>query len=193
MITKTESHYPYSRIESDTPIQLRLSESLLDILPHGSGIDYTWHISHAKHNPNRFYASNGFHAMNENGMYCHSYDFTLTIDYIPENERKVDCQYCNGRGYRYVMELLPYHISKTEETLTTWLEERFKNKAVIDDTGHPTFECNICNGEGYTVRHPFDLIRLNFHGQREYTCCGYGLKDYIYQLINDDLSFVKVG
>lgn len=25
----------------------------------------------------------------------------------------------------------------------------------------------------------FEFIKLSFHGQREYTCCGYGVKDYL--------------
>lgn len=57
---------------------------LATILPHGSGIDSTWHIEIL---PNRIDCHNSFHCMNENGFYCGWIDFTLSLK--PNNELKI--------------------------------------------------------------------------------------------------------
>jgi len=190
MITKTQSSYPYNRIHSDNPLQLRLSECLVDVLPHGSGINGSWVIDNPKTIDNRFYAHNCFSAMNESGMYCHNYDFTLTIDFIPESGRKQTCQYCNGSGMRYVRDFMQFHPDMNEIELIQWIESAGKTDVVLTESGY-AFTCNLCGGLKFTLRHPFELIRLNWKGQKEYTCCGLGLKDYIYESIDGALCEVK--
>lgn len=59
-----------------------LEDGLKDILPHGSGINHNWRFGYNK-DYTKIYASNCFDAMNESGMYCHYYDFTLTFEYDP--------------------------------------------------------------------------------------------------------------
>jgi DNA-binding ferritin-like protein (Dps family) len=86
---------------------------LIDLLPHGSGINRKWTIQVLKNG--KILASNYYEAMNECGMYCHTYDFTAKISY-------------------------------SEQT-------------------------------GYY------LEKINFHGQKEYSCCGYDLKSYLDELI----------
>lgn len=90
----------------------RIKNVLKDSLPHGSGINGNWSIWQHSKDKTLWYASNFYQAMNEVGMYCHTYDFTLTLK-VKDYERS------------------------------------------------------------------YEIVRLNFHGQKEYACCGYGLKDYL--------------
>jgi len=59
-------------------------EKLLELLPHGAGIDCKWNI-HTCHNGN-IIAKNFFHAMNENGMYDGYMGFTVRI-YREKNDQ----------------------------------------------------------------------------------------------------------
>ena len=54
----------------------KITEALLEVLPHGSGIDYDWRI---ESNGKDLICTNGWHYMNENGMYCDSWDFQVVI------------------------------------------------------------------------------------------------------------------
>ena len=108
--------WPYNYLWANSQVSLELCQNLSDKLPHGSGINYAWHIARK---PNRlFYASNSYDAMNEIGFYCHVYQFTAVYKYHSTNAKL------------------------------------------------------------------FDLIRLNWHGQREYRCCGYGLRDYLTDILS---------
>jgi len=187
MITKTMQGYPWNRIDVANPLRLRLSEALLDVLPHGSGINGSWYIDHPKTIKNRFYAHNTYEAMNENGFYCHNYRFNLTIDFIPESIRKTPCRHCDEKGIRLIKDLMEYHPTMTEIELIEWLEQRLNVAIVLFADGYG-FDCNFCRGKRYTVRHPFELVRLNFHDQREYSCCGYDLKNYLVGIIDESLS-----
>jgi hypothetical protein len=104
---QTENGYPFNRIISDTKSGIKQCEALLDLLPHGSGINSDWHI---KKTGKRFSCTNTYEAMDENGMYCHNYKFTVYYK-------------INGKT--------------------------------------------------------FDFININFHSQRELSCCGYGIIDYL--------------
>jgi hypothetical protein len=50
-------------------------ESIEDMLPHGSGIDYAWRIVQIE--DMTFECSNGFHVMDDSGMYCGRVDFIV--------------------------------------------------------------------------------------------------------------------
>lgn len=54
-----------------------VTKKLLDILPHGSGINGNWHIDYLKNG--KIQAHNFYEGMNESGMYCHTADFTVTL------------------------------------------------------------------------------------------------------------------
>lgn len=54
-----------------------LESWLLNSLPHGSGIDYDWSFEYLKNG--KIQGFNSYHAMNEYGMYCHIYDFMVTL------------------------------------------------------------------------------------------------------------------
>jgi hypothetical protein len=56
-----------------------LEKYLLEKLPHGSGLDYTWRYDYQKSNANKIVLTMSYHAMNENGYYDRVIDFTLTI------------------------------------------------------------------------------------------------------------------
>jgi hypothetical protein len=55
------------------------AEKLLDQLPQGSGLDYTWHIDYDHSSDNRVILTMSYHAMADSGMYDRVIDFTLTI------------------------------------------------------------------------------------------------------------------
>ena len=57
----------------------RIIEILLDVLPHGSGIDCKWEFDVTD---KYVYCTNSFHVMNDNGMYCGYIDFTVKINGI---------------------------------------------------------------------------------------------------------------
>jgi hypothetical protein len=50
---------------------------ILESLPHGSGIDYDWHIEKQKNG--KIKAFNAYHGMNDWGMYVRSVDFSVTF------------------------------------------------------------------------------------------------------------------
>jgi hypothetical protein len=130
---------------------------LKNILPHGSGINYNWNIEYKN---GKVYASNSYEGMNEGGYYCHVYDFTAVYKlnaYLDHDK----CQYCNGSGQRDESNLPEYHNFKTAIP----------------------FVCNVCEGRGYNMKNQFEMVRFNFHGQRENACCGYDLKNYLSEML----------
>ena len=56
----------------------RLQE-LLQELPHGSGLDYTWNYDFSKSNQDKMVLLMNFHAMNQDGYYDGIIDFKVTI------------------------------------------------------------------------------------------------------------------
>lgn len=120
-------------------------ERIKKLLPHGSGINGNWNVERSKKHSNIFYASNTYDAMRENGMYCHYYDFTLTIQYNGA-DKHTPCKHCAELGVDHNLKI-----------------------------------CFVCSGMGYTFLSEYEILRLNFHSQREYACCGYGLRDYIFE------------
>ena len=57
---------------------INITEHLKDALPHGSGIDFDWRFYVAE-NDKDLCCTNGWHYMNDNGMYDGSWDFTIII------------------------------------------------------------------------------------------------------------------
>lgn len=73
-------------MESVEDIQLHVAtvhtESIFDILPHGSGFNYDWSIEKDTDWVNRkfcYYLYSTYQVMNENGFYCGSIDFKIGI------------------------------------------------------------------------------------------------------------------
>ena len=54
-------------------------EKLIDLLPHGSGLDYEWTIDYDKSNAEKVVLTMAYHAMDEMGGYDKVIYFTLTI------------------------------------------------------------------------------------------------------------------
>lgn len=52
---------------------------LLNELPHGSGLDYTWQYDFTKSNQDKIVLLMSFHAMDDNGYYDGIIDFKVTI------------------------------------------------------------------------------------------------------------------
>jgi len=62
-----------------------MGRALIEELPHGSGINGTWHIQSASRKGKRlFMASNTYSAMDAGGGYCHDYPFEATFVMGPE-------------------------------------------------------------------------------------------------------------
>lgn len=59
-----------------------IEEYLLDVLPHGSGIDSDWHIIVKD---NKVIANNSYHAMDEYGMYTDWIDFKVYMNILKDN------------------------------------------------------------------------------------------------------------
>lgn len=53
--------------------------NLLENLPHGNGLDYTWHYDFTKSNENKIILTMSYHAMDENGYYDRIIDFTVSV------------------------------------------------------------------------------------------------------------------
>jgi len=62
---------------------LDMARVVFESLPHGSGINGSWHIMQLASKPNRFHCGNTYYAMNDVGMYCHSYNFYAVVDVLP--------------------------------------------------------------------------------------------------------------
>ena len=70
-----------NRIEIENKERELIAERLLNLLPHGSGINGDWTIFQ-KCNKNFYYASNFYHSMDSNGFYDKCYDFTVKYRFI---------------------------------------------------------------------------------------------------------------
>lgn len=168
-------------VNRDTHSNRDMIDSLCDKLPHGSGINYKWCIEQSKRNNHVWYVSNTFEAMNENGYYCHNYHFTFKIKYNGKNLSE-PCPYCHNEindrpGYRSYTDMMRYG----------WSLESFINElgGMSFSNGEWYTDCKGCHTTGKIMIPEWEVIKLNFHGQKERGCCGYGLIDYLSQLIND--------
>lgn len=173
-LSERSAEWPYNYLYGHSPESLELCQSLSDKLPHGSGINYTWHINRS--NNRLFYASNSFDAMDEYGGYCHIYQFTGIYKYHGIDKFK-ECPYCINEyndkpGYRTLFDLQRYGM--TIETFTNYPD-------IVMDSGL-YIKCKLCD-DGKIKLPTFELIRVNWHGQKEYTCCGYGLRDYLFETL----------
>jgi len=77
----------------DTYKSIISETDLLELLPHGSGIDCDWSI--IEHKNGNVTAKNSFHAMNETGMYDGYMDFTVRIFHVKKsrvNKLKGPCE-----------------------------------------------------------------------------------------------------
>jgi hypothetical protein len=157
-----------------------LESRLLDKLPHGSGINGSWSIQTNK--KGILLASNYYEAMNESGMYCHYYDFTAKVKYNGIG-KYTECPLCHTTGVRTLSEMKVYRPNMADDELIIWLQS-----TGIGEVVNNQFACNYCNGFGWLPLHEFEFISLNFHGQKEHTCCGYDLKNYISDTIAEVLT-----
>ena len=121
--------------------------------------------------------------MNEAGMYCHNYDFTVKVKYNGLGQY-TECPFCHATGVRTVAEMLHYHPTMTDDTMIEFLQS-----SGMGEVKDGKFACNGCNGFGWLPLHEFEFESLNFHGQREYSCCGYEMKSYISDTIAEYLTF----
>lgn len=66
------------RIEFNEEQQENIESQLLELLPHGSGIDCKWEFEW-NNDCNTVKCSNSYHCMNENGFYDGYADFSVTL------------------------------------------------------------------------------------------------------------------
>jgi hypothetical protein len=166
-----------TKIDIENENRKKIAESLLEKLPHGSGINGDWNIFQ-KANPNVYYASNYYDSMTEYGMYDRVYPFTARYIYHGKNASE-PCQYCNGKGVRSVMELQKNHYpNKTLEETIEFLESRF----IMVNKETNEFECLSCAGTGVNEHNEFSLQGINFHGQ-SIKANQAGLRDYLFDTL----------
>ena len=89
-----------------------------------------------------------------------------------------------GVNDRTIAEMKNYHVNLSQDELIAFLSSRGID-TIIDDK----FTCNYCNGFGKIPLHEFEFESLNFHGQKEYSCCGYDMKNYLSDIIAEYLTF----
>jgi len=76
-----------------------------------------------------------------------------------------------------------------------WRIKRTANKFRCTNTYEAMNECGYyCHNYEFTItikliNGKFEYVRLNFHGQHELSCCGYGIKDYLEDTIADCISY----
>ena len=91
--------------------QLELEQKIIALLPHGSGINYNWHITITKE---AIIAKNKYNLMTEHGYYDDIFPFS--IKFTPTN---IILHFHNIQGNRY---------KKIKETgLREYLESTFAN------------------------------------------------------------------
>jgi hypothetical protein len=167
-----------------------VKEALLDNLPHGGGINHTWNIEY-KPRTGLWYASNNYDAMDEMGGYCHVYPFTAVYFYYGPDKKKC-CPYCDGRGTRLISNLAALRHSTFDNTVQFLQSSNhiINMHSEPDDIQEPEFICNVCQGKGYIALPVFELVRINYHGIKESACCGFGLHEYLEQVLTFVSDFI---
>jgi hypothetical protein len=169
--------------KSDYHSDLFRMAQIADMLPHGAGIDYLWYLSIHKYNGDKYITcQNSYHAMDESGFYCHIYDFKAKykINSLPVKK----CDICNGAGFRLVSDLAKIRAELIPDTCSM-LKSSYPESKLIDTCSNGDdylFECNLCHGAGYSRIPLFELTDLKVKG-RLFNCCGYGLDDYLWQVL----------
>ncbi len=92
------SNYPHRTSNSPTcrAHQARIEDLLLDVLPHGSGLDTEWEFEwyHNGHLDCNIY----YHAMNHNGYYVKYYPVKIKLWRAKDGKLKYKL-YCTSTGY----------------------------------------------------------------------------------------------
>lgn len=94
-----------------TEITDEIEYLLTELLPHGSGIDYTWEYTFYRNGTIK--CSNAFHAIDSNGMYCAIVPFSIRIRKVNESQgivyTRIDYKvYCRNSGASYLYGLRNY-------------------------------------------------------------------------------------
>lgn len=90
-------------------------------LPHGSGIDYNWQVD--RRSDGRLVLSNGYHGMNDWGMYVSTVDFSIIVDDLKEKNFRIVCHAKNRYWVNYwdlpdyLDELIYWAMVQAEEEL----------------------------------------------------------------------------
>ena len=145
---------------------------LVDILPHGSGIDAKWQIDQLRNG--NVVATCSYHGIDEYGYYDGWQDFKIVIHPI---DYPTICPQCDGRGYRTLQQIADIrHVD-----VTTLSRDSF----AADWIDESTFVCNSCR-DGHNPR----ILDFRFHfvGGLVRRSWAYGLHDYLVDTIHYALS-----
>ena len=98
-------------------------EKLLEILPHGAGIDATWRFEETD---NKIIASNKFHLMNDNGYYIGWVPFTAEID--PHAPHKMELEIDpSGFDEEEIGDLEDYLDETIYDSISSYIEKQLRN------------------------------------------------------------------
>lgn len=149
-------------------------DTLIDLLPHGSGIDHSWSIDRLKNG--HIVCRNSYHGMDENGYYDGWQDFSVklfAVDY-PDT-----CPQCDGRGYRTIGEIATIRKCR--------IEDIDRDSLHVEWIGSSTFRCWSCN----PIYNPQIIdYRLSFTGYRVKRNWAYGLRDCLEETIGYSLRSI---
>jgi hypothetical protein len=79
LCNRTNDHPKFIESNGLQKIIDNIEEELVEVLPHGGGIDCKWNIE-KKGNGLDFVCSNSFHVMDQNGYYCGYVDFSVYVN-----------------------------------------------------------------------------------------------------------------
>jgi hypothetical protein len=152
---------------------------LVDILPHGSGIDAEWQIEQLRNG--NVVANCSYHGMDEHGYYDGWQDFKIVIHPIPIADK---CPQCDGKGFR-----LLHDIAKIRGVDVTSID---RDSLHVEWIGQYAFRCNACRSDynpqilDFRLNSVGGLVRRSWaFGLRDYLVdtIHYALSDYLYQTI----------
>lgn len=130
-----------------------LFEIIVEVLPHGSGIDASWHLEQLGSLP-IVLCSNSFHAMDQNGYYCDWVDFTVKLN-LESLDFDVEV---NNKQIELISKAYDIEIDNpTEEELEAW--EQDNPRPYLDDLDQYIYECVEHSLNLYVARESIRYIK----------------------------------
>ena len=140
------------------------AENIVELLPHGSGIDTDWLLWGRLRNRNVVCICS-YHGMDEHGSYDGWQDFKVVLHPIPY---VTICPACDGKKWRSITEIAKRRKCKVKDIDKTSLALIWVNP------NKTKFQCR-CVNDGYNPK--ILDFRLSFRGYRQRRRWIYGLRE----------------